>query len=142
MMTQTTTVTTASDRITTTGKRKNAIAAIVYDPKIKEFTINEKNWIEYFPQERHRLRILSPFVVTELQPFNSIKFKIIGGGITAQAEAARHAISKLLKILYAENAALVKKLKQNNLLTRDCRRKERDKPGQRGARALFNKKKR
>lgn len=129
-------------RITATGKRKNAVAALQYDNnKIKIFTINDKNWLQYFPQERHQLKILSPFRVTEV-PLFPMKFKVHGGGVTAQAEAVRHAISKLLKTLHASDVNLIKKLKKNNYLTRDDRRVERQKPGQRGARASFNSKKR
>ena len=85
---------------------------------------------------------MTPFKVTELPFMNNLKFKVIGGGITAQSEAVRHAISKLLKNLNSENLVLIKQLKSNNLLTRDSRVKERNKPGQRGARAQFNSKKR
>jgi len=126
-------------RITTTGKRKNAVAALQYDVnKIKNFTINEKSWLQYFPQERHQLKILAPFRVTEV-PLFPVKLKVHGGGTTAQAEAVRHAISKLLKTLNPLNSKNLKKL---GYITRDGRRVERQKPGQRGARAAFNSKKR
>jgi small subunit ribosomal protein S9 len=131
-----------NNRFTTTGKRKNAVAALLYDEKITSFTINNKSWLDYFPQERHQLKILSPFQVAAVPLIQNIKFKVIGGGISAQSEAVRHAISKLLKLLHGDNATLIKNLKQNNFLTRDSRKKERDKPGQRGARAQFNSKKR
>ncbi len=128
--------------ITATGKRKNAVACLIYSDKYKEMTINNKAWKDFFPQERHQLKIMTPFKVTELPFLNNLKFKVMGGGITAQSEAVRHAISKLLKNLNSENLILIKQLKSNNLLTRDSRVKERNKPGQRGARAQFNSKKR
>jgi len=133
---------TNKGRITATGKRKNAVAALQYDVnKIKNFTINDKSWLQYFPQERHQLKILSPFRVTEV-PLFPMKFKVQGGGTTAQAEAIRHAISKLLKTLNPLDLNLIKKLKKLGYITRDDRRVERKKPGQRGARATFNSKKR
>lgn len=131
-----------TSHITATGKRKNAVACLIYNDKYTEMTINNKPWKEFFPQERHQLKILTPFKVTNTDFLNNLKFKVIGGGITAQSEAVRHAISKLLKNLNSENLILIKNLKQNNLLTRDSRVKERNKPGQRGARAQFNSKKR
>ena len=131
-----------SPHITATGKRKNAVACLIYSDKYKEMTINNKPWKDFFSQERHQLKIMTPFKVTELPFMNNLKFKVIGGGITAQSEAVRHAISKLLKNLNSENLVLIKQLKSNNLLTRDSRVKERNKPGQRGARAQFNSKKR
>lgn len=131
-----------SNHITATGKRKNAVACLIYNDKYTEMTINNKPWKEFFPQERHQLKILTPFKVTNTDFLNNLKFKVIGGGITTQSEAVRHAISKLLKNLNSENLILIKNLKQNNLLTRDSRVKERNKPGQRGARAQFNSKKR
>lgn len=136
-----TTTNKTNSHITATGKRKNAVACLIYNEKYTEMTINNKPWKEFFPQERHQLKILTPYKVTGT-PFLNVKFKIIGGGITAQSEAVRHAISKLLKTLNSENLILIKQLKQNNLLTRDSRIKERNKPGQRGARAQFNSKKR
>jgi small subunit ribosomal protein S9 len=130
-------------RLTATGKRKNAIAALQYDydNKIQDFTINNKKWTEYFPQERHQLKILDPFRVTEI-PLIHMKFKVLGGGITAQSEAVRHAISKCLKILHQDDLDFIKKLKQNHFLTRNDKKVERKKPGQRKARAKFNSKKR
>lgn len=129
--------------ITSTGKRKTAVAALIYDKneKIKDFTINNRKWTDYFTQPRHQAKVTAPFQLTESQMLN-MRFKVIGGGMTAQAEAVRHAISKLLKLLNAENLDLIKKLKQNGYLTRNAKKKEREKPGQRGARAQFNSSKR
>jgi small subunit ribosomal protein S9 len=124
---------------TTTGKRKNAVACLRYDNQYSEILINNKPWKEFFPQERHQLKVLTPFKVANIPLLNNLKFKVIGGGVTAQSEAVRHAISKLLKVLYPE---MTKSLKEKGLLTRDSRKKEREKPGQRGARAQFNSKKR
>jgi small subunit ribosomal protein S9 len=131
-----------NNHITSTGKRKNATACLKYNDKYNEMTVNNKPWEEFFSQERHRLKILTPFKVTNLPVLNNLKFKVMGGGITAQAEAVRHSISKLLKTIHIDNAQIVKALKENKLLTRDPRKKERNKPGQRGARAQFNSKKR
>ena len=128
--------------MTATGKRKNAVACLLYNEKAKETTINNKPWKEYFNQERYQIKVLTPFKVTNLEFMNNLKFKVIGGGINAQSEAVRHAISKFLKNLHGDNVALIKELKQNKLLTRNSKKKERNKPGQRGARAQFNSKKR
>ena len=137
----TTNITNSS--ITSTGKRKNATSCLIYNTeKYNSIIINDKPWKEFFPQFRHQLKILSPFVVTGLPVINNLKFKIMGGGVTAQAEATRHAISKLLKIIHIDNPQIIKSLKENKFLTRDPRKKERNKPGQKGARAQFNSKKR
>ena len=89
---------------------------------------------EYFSTPSLQFTVLKPFEVTKTSNSFDVKVKTTGGGITGQAGAIRLAISRAL---LAHDAALRPALKEEGLLTRDPRMKERKKSGQPGARKRF-----
>ena len=96
-----------------------------------EFTINNRDYKEYFPTGTLQYKINQPFNLTETAGKFNINVNVAGGGITGQAEAVRLAISKALVELDPENKPA---LKAEGLTTRDPRMVERKKFGQRKAR--------
>ena len=119
------------DVINTSGRRKNAVARLYMSEGKGEFTINNRDYKEYFPTGTLQYKINQPFNLTETAGKFNIKVNVAGGGITGQAEAVRLAISKALVELDPENKPA---LKAEGLTTRDPRMVERKKFGQRKAR--------
>ncbi len=119
------------DVINTSGRRKNAVARLYMSEGKGEFTINNRDYKDYFPTGTLQYKINQPFNLTENAGKFNIKVNVAGGGITGQAEAVRLAISKALVELDAENKPA---LKAEGLTTRDPRMVERKKFGQRKAR--------
>ncbi len=117
-----------------TGRRKTAVARVRIKPGKGEIIINKRPMDVFFPRDRDRGVIMQPLKLTETTEAYDIIAQVNGGGIAGQAGAVRLGISRaLLKV----DTALEKKLRDNNMLTRDSRRKERKKPGQPGARKSF-----
>ena len=119
------------DVINTSGRRKNAVARLYMSEGKGEFTINNRDYKDYFPTGTLQYKINQPFNLTDNAGKFDIKVNVVGGGITGQAEAVRLAISKALVELDAENKPA---LKAEGLTTRDPRMVERKKFGQRKAR--------
>ena len=119
------------DVINTSGRRKSAVARLYMSEGKGEFTINNRDYKDYFPTGTLQYKINQPFNLTENAGKFDIKVNVAGGGITGQAEAVRLAISKALVELDAENKPT---LKAEGLTTRDPRMVERKKFGQRKAR--------
>ncbi|MBM71239.1 MAG: 30S ribosomal protein S9 [Crocinitomicaceae bacterium] len=119
------------DVINTSGRRKSAVARLYMSEGKGEFTINNRDYKEYFPTGTLQYKINQPFNLTETAGKFNIKVNVAGGGITGQAEAVRLAISKALVELDPENKPA---LKAEGLTTRDPRMVERKKFGQRKAR--------
>ena len=119
------------DVINTSGRRKNAVARLYMSEGKGEFTINNRDYKDYFQTGTLQYKINQPFNLTENAGKFDIKVNVAGGGITGQAEAVRLAISKALVELDAENKPA---LKAEGLTTRDPRMVERKKFGQRKAR--------
>ena len=119
------------DVINTSGRRKNAVARLYMSEGKGEFTINNRDYKDYFPTGTLQYKINQPFNLTENAGKFDIKVNGAGGGSTGQAEAVRLAISKALVELDAENKPA---LKAEGLTTRDPRMVERKKFGQRKAR--------
>lgn len=118
-----------------TGKRKTAVARVwLKAPGQGRIVVNKREFEDYFPRETLRLMILQPFKLTDTLGKFDIYVNVRGGGISGQAGAIRHGISRAL-VQY--NADLRPILKKAGFLTRDPRKKERKKYGQRGARARF-----
>lgn len=114
-----------------TGRRKTAIAQVRLMQGNGAIIVNGKPFEEIFSIPRLQTDILEPLKVTEMSDkFNAV-VKVGGGGISAQAGAIRHGISRAL-VLADENLKPV--LRGHGLLTRDARAKERKKYGLRGAR--------
>lgn len=117
-----------------TGKRKSAIARVWLMPGTGTITVNQRPLETYFPIETHKMVIQEPFRITQtLGQFDAL-ITVKGGGVSGQAAAIRHGISKSL--LHVD-VTLRSALKQAGFLTRDSRVKERKKYGQKKARKRF-----
>jgi small subunit ribosomal protein S9 len=117
-----------------TGKRKTAVARVWMRQGTGEITINKKPSGQYLHKETDRMLVMEPLVLTELRDKFDIYVNVKGGGISGQAGAIRHGISRALVNL---DPGLRDTLKKAGFLTRDSRMKERKKYGQPGARARF-----
>jgi small subunit ribosomal protein S9 len=117
-----------------TGRRKEAVARVWLQPGGGKIAINQRSLEDYFGRETSRMVFRQPLELTETSGTFDIFCTVRGGGLSGQADAIRHAISRaLIKF----NAELRGTLKKAGYLTRDARAKERKKYGQRGARARF-----
>jgi small subunit ribosomal protein S9 len=114
-----------------TGRRKTAIANVRMFSGTGKHVINKKPFDQYFSHSILRDEALQPLEVTGLASDFHITAHVSGGGIRAQAQAVRHGLAQALASL---NDDVRKILKSNTFLTRDDRKKERKKPGLRGAR--------
>ena len=120
--------------IVATGKRKTAVARIRLNYGSGQVVVNGKPMADYFPREVLLMRINAAFeAANALDKFDVIA-KVAGGGPSGQADAVRHGIARALEKLDPEMRT---PLKRKGFLTRDARKKERKKYGQRGARARF-----
>jgi small subunit ribosomal protein S9 len=117
-----------------TGRRKTAAARVYLRPGAGEMKINGRGFDSYFPNEVLKMIIKQPLLLTETAEKFDIYVTVVGGGSAGQAGAIRHGISRAL---LEYNGELRDRLKSAGLLTRDPRKKERKKYGQRGARARF-----
>ena len=117
-----------------TGRRKTAAARVFLQPGSGTVKVNGRTLDDYFPNEVLKMVIKQPLLVTETMEKFDIVATVEGGGSAGQAGAIRHGISRAL-IEY--NIELRDRLKSAGLLTRDPRKKERKKYGQKGARARF-----
>lgn len=115
-----------------TGRRKNAVACVRLFPGTGVITVNDKDIDEYFGLETLKLIIRQPLVATETIGKFDVVCKAVGGGMSGQAGAIRHGISRAL--LKADEEAYKAILKKAGFLTRDSRMKERKKPGLKKAR--------
>ena len=117
-----------------TGKRKTAIARIWMKDGSGVFTINNRNFDDYFTREVLKKIIQQPLEITNQMGKFDFYINVGGGGIAGQADAVKQGISKALCELDVE---LRPALKKAGFLTRDSRIKERKKYGQPGARKRF-----
>ena len=120
--------------VNATGRRKTAVAQVRLKLGNGSVLVNGKPMDEYFPREVLLMRIQQPFEATSAEGRYDVVAKIRGGGVSGQADALRHGISRALEKVDPE---LRGSLKRKGFLTRDARKKERKKYGQRGARARF-----
>jgi small subunit ribosomal protein S9 len=117
-----------------TGRRKTAAARVFLRPGTGEVRVNGRSLDDYFPNEVLKMVIKQPLHLTETVERFDIVVTVEGGGSAGQAGAIRHGISRAL---LEYNIELRDRLKSAGLLTRDPRKKERKKYGQKGARARF-----
>lgn len=117
-----------------TGKRKTSVARTWLTPGSGEIIVNNKPIDEYFKIESAKGLVRQPLVLTNTLESFDVKSKVVGGGISGQAGAIRHGITKALMLA---NPDLRKALKKAGFVRRDARVKERKKYGQKGARARF-----
>lgn len=117
-----------------TGKRKNAIARVFLKPGDGQIQVNGRTLPNYFPRETSQMVVGQPFELLEQVGAFDVEVNVHGGGVSAQAEAVRHGISRALLNVNPEFRGA---LKRAGFLTRDAREKERKKPGQPGARKKY-----
>jgi small subunit ribosomal protein S9 len=117
-----------------TGRRKTSTARVFLRPGTGAISVNRRAFEMFFPTESLRTQIRRPLVLTETTDKFDILATVAGGGVSGQAGAVRLGISRAL-VEY--NLELRKKLKEEGLLTRDARAKERKKYGMAGARKRF-----
>ncbi|MFC1952203.1 30S ribosomal protein S9 [Chloroflexota bacterium] len=114
-----------------TGRRKEAVAQVRLLPGNGAVIINGVPYEEIYPSLVHRETIMRPFLVTEsLSKYNAI-VKVAGGGVSGQSGAISHGIARAM---VRADESLKPILRQNGLLTRDSRAKERKKAGLKRAR--------
>lgn len=125
------------DQIRATGRRKTSIAQVRLLPPGEgkvTVTVNGKPIDEYFRgHERQRDEVLAPLQAEGAKTYN-VFVKVIGGGVTGQAQAARHGIARALA---GTDEKLKRTMRKEGWLTRDPRMVERKKPGQPKARKRF-----
>ncbi len=124
----------AQGRSYATGKRKDAVARVWIKPGAGRVTVNGRDQDTYFARPVLRMIINQPFEVTERKDQFDVICTVKGGGLSGQAGAVRHGISKALT--YFE-PGLRGALKKEGFLTRDSRVVERKKYGRRKARRSF-----
>tara|TARA_B100002051_G_C16148610_1_gene352420 strand:+ start:80 stop:505 length:426 start_codon:yes stop_codon:yes gene_type:complete len=124
----------SKERAYATGKRKNSIARVWLKRGSGEISINGKTLDKYFTRPVLRMIVNQPFEVIQSEGVYEIKATVKGGGLSGQAGAIRHGISKAL-CLYDE--ALRPSLKKIGFLTRDSRVVERKKSGLAKARRSY-----
>lgn len=118
-----------------TGKRKTSVARVHLRPGTGDMKLNERTLDEFFGgHEALKMLVKQPFALTETSDKFDVLATLRGGGVSAQAGALRHGISRALCVF---NLELRGKLKKAGFITRDARRKERKKYGQKGARGRF-----
>ena len=117
-----------------TGKRKTAVARTWLKPGKGSITINQRDVDDYFRRETAKMIVEQPLVLTDTYGSFDVNVNVSGGGISGQAAAVRHGITKALLQVNPEFRPI---LKRAGFVTRDPRVKERKKYGQKGARARF-----
>jgi small subunit ribosomal protein S9 len=123
-----------TDALYATGRRKTAIARVWLMPGNGTININKRDIDNYFGRATSKMVLRQPLEATETMGRYDIHANVCGGGLAGQAEAIRHGITRCLMKL---SPALRPVLKKAGYVTRDPRKKERKKYGQRGARARF-----
>jgi small subunit ribosomal protein S9 len=117
-----------------TGKRKTSVARTWLKPGKGIITVNDRTIEDYFGRETAKMIVEQPLILTDTYGIFDVKVNVAGGGISGQADAIRHGITKAL-LQY--NPVFRSMLKKAGLVRRDARVKERKKYGQKGARARF-----
>lgn len=114
-----------------TGRRKCSVARVRLAPGTGKIVVNEKSVIDYFGRRTLELVVNAPFEVTDTVGKFDVSVSVAGGGVSGQAGAVRHGISRALVMTDPE---LRSALKRAGFLTRDPRMKERRKYGLKKAR--------
>lgn len=114
-----------------TGRRKSAVARVRLVPGTGKITINNRDFVDYIPSAATRLDVLQPLNLTNTATSYDVIVKVDGGGISGQAGAIRHGITRALLQV---NPDFRPTLKKAGLVTRDPRAKERKKYGLKKAR--------
>ncbi len=123
-----------SKAIHAVGKRKTSIARIWMKPGKGVITVNKRTIDEYFLRPTSKMIVRQPLEIVGVVEGYDILVNVMGGGLTGQAGAIRHAISRALAGLDPEKRTT---LKAAGLITRDARKKERKKYGLKSARRRY-----
>jgi len=116
------------------GRRKSSVARVWLTPGNGTWTINKREFQDYFPRGSHQIHCEEPLIATNMKGRFDVKVNVDGGGQTGQAGAVRLGIARALVVYDAELRLM---LREKRLLTRDPREVERKKPGRPGARKRF-----
>ena len=119
------------------GKRKNAIARVYLRPRTGEtgkIRVNGRSFEDYFPRPTSRMIIMQPLELTQTVGRFDIVVNVMGGGLSGQAGAVKHGISRALLLV---DPAYRPPLKKAGHITRDSREVERKKYGLAGARRRY-----
>ncbi|MBI1920886.1 MAG: 30S ribosomal protein S9 [Geobacter sp.] len=117
-----------------TGKRKSSVARVWIKPGSGKITVNSKSLDDYFGRETSKMVVKQPLELTENADKFDVMVTVCGGGISGQAGAIKHGITKAL---LEADVALRGTLKKAGFITRDSRVKERKKYGKAAARRSF-----
>jgi small subunit ribosomal protein S9 len=117
-----------------TGKRKDAVARVWIKPGKGKVTVNGKTMADYFARPVLQMILRQPFTIANVEGQFDVMATVAGGGLSGQAGAVKHGISKALQLY---EPALRPALKAAGFLTRDSRTVERKKYGKRKARRSF-----
>jgi small subunit ribosomal protein S9 len=117
-----------------TGRRKTSVARVTLSPGDGQITVNKKPADVYFPRETLRMVIRQPIEIAGITGKYNITAVVTGGGLSGQAGAVRHGITRAIVDM---NSDFRSRLKKEGFITRDPREKERKKYGQKGARKRF-----
>ena len=117
-----------------TGKRKSSVAKIWLKSGTGNFYVNGLKMSDYFKRPTHQMNIARPLEVTNVKETFDVKCSVKGGGMSGQAGAVIHGVTKALIL---QDESLKKILKKEKFVTRDSRVVERKKYGHRKARRSF-----
>lgn len=117
-----------------TGRRKSSVARVRIRPGDGKYVINKREISDYFCLEKDRIAVRVPLEVTETSKTMDVFVNVCGGGVTGQAGAV---LLGLARALARHDETFLPKLHEKNLMSRDPRKVERKKYGQRGARRRF-----
>ena len=120
--------------IQTVGRRKTSVARVILRPGGGRWSINGRPLDDYFPRPAHRVRVEDPLRIADSEGVFDIQVRVMGGGLTGQADAIRLGLARALA---AHDEDVRVPLRQGGMLTRDARKVERKKPGRPKARKRF-----
>ena len=123
-----------SNQVYSTGRRKESIAKVWISNGTGNITINKKNIEDYFKDKALRMIINQPLEVAKKADSVDLKITVLGGGLSGQAGAIKHGLSRALTLIDPNTK---ESLKKNGFLTRDSRTVERKKYGRKKARRSF-----
>jgi small subunit ribosomal protein S9 len=123
-----------SESFSATGRRKTASARVTLVPGTGQITINKRAFEEYFGTLSLQNKVLHPFEAANVSNQYDVTISAAGGGVSGQIGAIQLGIARAL---LKTNPDLRDALREDDLLTRDPRKKERKKPGQPKARKRF-----
>ena len=117
-----------------TGRRKTAVARVRIRPGTGKFIVNDREFAQYFVEDKDRLNAVVPLEVTNMVNAWDVWVNVAGGGLTGQAGAVVLGLARAIARAVPDAEIMLRK---RGLLTRDARMRERKKYGQPGARKKF-----